>query len=256
LHSGTWSACNSSSIKTTVVDKVKGPFFTVKATDLNNDGRTELLVTNNQADGTGSVFAYEVPKALEDPWTRHELATGFKPTPSIIPSPGAHSRGSPGAATAFHIETSQVGKSKPQILLSGDDGGFAALLLPNSESVSDWSYAVHYLCNSTGTMGGPSIADVDGDGLVEIFVPFYSEGKVEVYNFSKAPASPVSSQCVACLAKKDPVHLSPDSAWCYKDKKCHLVGSPTNPCGKTECTSGAGTSQCGCKTCNDGACHV
>ena len=42
-----------------VMPHAAGPFFTVRSADLNNDGVNELLVTNNQADGTGSLFAYQ-----------------------------------------------------------------------------------------------------------------------------------------------------------------------------------------------------
>jgi len=252
----TWSLCNSTSVKITVIDAEKGPFFTVRTADLNNDGKKELLVSNNQDDGTGSVFAFEPPvNARGDTWVRHELATGFKPYPSIIPSPGAHSRGAPGTATAFHAETSKVGKEKPRILLSGDDGGFVTILTPSSEDDGDWSYSNSYLCNSTGTMGSPSIYDVDGDGFVELFIPFYSAGKMEIYNFSTAAPAPVNPKCQACLDKKDPAHLSPDYVWCYKDSVCHLVGSIYNPCKTNECASGATVSQCQCSSCNDGACN-
>lgn len=252
----TWSLCNSSSVKISIVDNERGPFFTVKTGDFNNNGIVDLLVSNNQdggKDGSGSVFVYEQNNSTKN-WSRHELATGFLPYPSLIPSPGPHSRGAPGSSVAFHIETTKEGHAKPQILLSGDDGGFVALLRPLSEDSDDWNYSVEYVCNSTGTMGTPSVADLDGDGLTELIIPYYSEGKIEIFNFSAAAPPGVNPQCQSCLAKKDPAHLSPSSSWCFKDSSCHIVGSPKNPCSTSECASGASVSKCGCTSCNDPAC--
>jgi len=217
-------------------------------------------VTNNQdgkgTDGKGSVFGFEQPingSLGAGNWTRHVLASGFIPQPTLLPSPGAHSRGSPGRAVSFHARVPSSGK--PQVLLSGDDGGFAAVLSPTSEESTSWAYSMSWLCNSTGTMGSPAVGDVDGDGLADIFIPFYSENKLEAYSFVEGPPPPEpSSQCVACLLKKDPVKFSPAYTWCYKDGQCHLTGSPGNPCTNGQCASAARTSSCSCTSCNDGQC--
>ena len=180
------------------------------------------------------------------------LADGFKPNPGIGPG-----RGSPGAAMAFQpVTTAQPaagGGGMPWVCLSGDDGGFVALFRPTGE----WQYDSHFLTNSTGTIGSPAIADIDGDGAVEIAVPFYSEGRVEVFSFGGSgpppPPSPLAT-CMECLSRKDPVGLSSDSAWCSADNSCHLVGSAKNPCAAARCSSRAKTSQCKCTACNDPAC--
>ena len=139
--------------------------------------------------------------------------------------------------------------------MSGDDGGFVALVEPTAPgNTADWSYSIRYLANSTGTIGSPALGDVDGDGVVEAFVPFYSEGRVEVYTMQGSPPPPPAGVCVACLLKKDPVGLSPDSEWCAVDGQCHLVGSPSNPCTSTQCSSAAKSSTCKCTSCNDAAC--
>lgn len=255
-----WSLCNTSNVVRTVIDDTSGPFFTVQHVDLNNDGKKDLLVTNNQddkgTDGKGSVFAFEQPQkgSLAGTWTRRVLATGYVPIPSSTPSPGAHSRGSPGAAKAFQARTGASGK--PQILVSGDDGGFVSVLTALSEDSGSWEYSQEWVCNSTGTMGTPSVADVDGDGFADIFVPFYSSNKVEVYSYEESTPPAPSVACTACLLKEDPVHFSRAYNWCYKDNGCYVVGNPTNPCGATQCASAASTSSCSCTSCNDGGCSA
>lgn len=223
--------------------------------DLNGDGKPDLLVTNNENDGSGSLFAYEQPSNISAAWTKHLLGTGYKPTPSLVPMPGNHSRGSPGGAQAFHVRATDKGAQKPRILLSGDDGGFVAVLTASSTDPNNWSYTTEFVCNSTGTIGGVSVADMDGDGISEIAVPFYNEGKIEIYSFVDGPEPVPSAQCMECLSKQDPVHLSQAFAWCYKDQQCHEVGSKFNPCAANECASGATLSKCLCKTCNDQECH-
>jgi len=253
-----WGMCQPGDVVRTVIDDTNGPFFTVQRIDLNGDGKKDLLVTNNQddkgTDGKGSVFAYEQPSSIDGLWTRHVLATGYVPIPSKLPSPGAHSKGSPGSAKAFEVKAGAG--DKPRILVSGDDGGFVAVLTAASEDSSSWEYTQEFLCNSTGTIGTPDVGDVDGDGLADIFVPFYSENKVEMYTYAEAaaPAGP-AAMCQQCLLKQDPVHLSPAYAWCYIDSKCHVVNDPFNPCAADQCTSAAKTSKCTCGSCNDAGCH-
>ena len=86
--------------------------------DLNGDGVDDLLGTTNRADGRGGVLAYEVPSAgVRGNWTRHVLATGFKP--QGWPTPG---KGAPGRSQAFYPR-SNVTAGKPWVLVSGDDSG-------------------------------------------------------------------------------------------------------------------------------------
>lgn len=253
-----WSLCNQSNVVKTVIDDKNGPFFAAEHVDLNGDGKFDLLVTNNQdgkaGDGPGSVFAYEQPPAISGTWTIHVLSTGYIPNPTTLPSPGAHSRGSPGRASSFKAQMKSSGK--PQILLSGDDAGTISVLSPVSEDTSSWEYSQMWISNSTGTVGTPAIGDIDNDGLADVFIPNYSANRVDVYSFAEAPApTPPSAECTACLLKKDPVKLSAAYAWCYKDNQCYLVGNPTNPCAASQCTSEAHSSSCSCTSCNDAACR-
>lgn len=249
-----WSECtNGMGVTSTIIDSRSGPFFAVRATDLNRDGAVDLLATNNEDDATGSVFSYTKNKGATT-WTRHTLATGFSPFPSSIPSPGAHSRGSPGAALPFHIMNETSTAEKPLILVSGDDGGFFAILRPVSEAISAWDYTTEFVVNSSGTVGGPSVFDVDSDGQNELILPFYADGKVQIYNFTATSPPPVNPQCRTCLLRQDPLHLSPAYSWCFQDDTCHKVGSTANPCSADRCASAAIASKCKCSACNDESC--
>ena len=94
-------------------------------------------------------------------------------------------RGSPGTAKAFHIDASLAeGKTKPQVLVSADDGGWVDLLVANSEDAGDWTYSQTRVVNSTGTIGTPDIGDVNGDGMADFFVPLFAENKLAAYTFA------------------------------------------------------------------------
>ena len=43
-----------------MIDTTIGAVFEVQLTDINNDGKVDLLVTNNG--NNGSLFAYEIPQ--------------------------------------------------------------------------------------------------------------------------------------------------------------------------------------------------
>ena len=183
-----WSGCiNGTNVKSLVIDAAEGaPFFAVEWTDLNGDGKKELLATTNTANGKGAVFVYEQntnidstkkvsPKDIS--WTKHKIADGYKPTKAYLPG-----RGSPGRATSFFVHKNDTMKS---ILVSADDGGWMDLLIPSSTASTAWTYDKIRVLNSTGTVGTPGISDVDGDGWAEFAVPLFAEDKVALYTFKK-----------------------------------------------------------------------
>ena len=124
--------------------------------DLNGDGRKDLLATNNGKDG--SVFAFQQPSNYRTmPWTKHVLSTGqYIPTLSFLPG-----RGSPGIAMSFRTSFSD---RKRSIMVSADDGGFVMLLQPKSDSPTDWTYTETKFYVGTGTIGSPTIGDLNKDG--------------------------------------------------------------------------------------------
>lgn len=63
------------------------------------------------------------------------------------------------------------------------------LLQPSSESADDWHYVTSKVADLAGDVGRPSIADVDVDGLADIFVPLYDARKVAHYHFTEVEDS-------------------------------------------------------------------
>ncbi|VDI79775.1 Hypothetical predicted protein [Mytilus galloprovincialis] len=200
---------DTSKIKSRLIDNSIGNVFDVTVANLNNDGKPDLLVTNNGE--IGSLYAYEVPSDFSynifisrftltclrpygflsfhihvaysflyrsGEFKRHSIATGFKPGKS------GTGKGAPGAAMPVYPNT-KVNASKPSILLSGDDDGKAYYLEPLSNEPSDWSYSMMmFLDAGDGTVGELSFADVDGDSYVEVFAPSYSTNELFVYRFT------------------------------------------------------------------------
>ena len=71
-----------------------------------------------------------------------------------------------------------------------------------------------------------------------------------------ASSADVAARCEACLEKKDPLHLSASSAWCWIDEACYAVGDTSNPCTETQCASGAALSSCICDSCDALTCSM
>ena len=67
-------------------------------------------------------------------------------------------------------------------MVSADDGGWVDMLVPSDANASDnWEYVKTRIVQSTGTVGTPAVGDVDGDGVPELFVPLYDEGRLAMY---------------------------------------------------------------------------
>jgi hypothetical protein len=181
-----WS--NAEGLGLFVLDASIGPSFDVSIVDLNGDGQSDLLVTNhvdNATDGgapQSGVFAYVAPAAPVpltnvSAWTKHTLASGFTVREF---GPG---QAAPGAARAF-FPCAGSAAAKPTIVLAGDGDQRTYVLQAASDSdPTNWAYTLTELFDCQGTVGQPAVADVDGDGCVEVFVPCYDVGVVHVYSY-------------------------------------------------------------------------
>ena len=165
--------------KRTIIDNRLGKAFDIEIKDINADGKKDLLVTNHENDDFASVFAYEIPDNLDEKWTRHTLYSGFK---TIQGGMGA---GSPGEAMAVHPEVGND-KSKPLILVSGDGSQKAHILTPVSQNPDNWEYKEASFIDVGCTVGKMAVNDVDGDGMLDIFVPAYDNDKIHVLTFEKS----------------------------------------------------------------------
>jgi len=183
MNNGTQSTANSgTAVQSIVIDKSIGGVFNLQYIDVNGDGRKDLLVTNNRNDGKGGVYVYELPGDIFAPgakWTRHELASGFKPVNPLLPG-----QGGPGTARAIqpNLKKSQL---KPTIFVTGDDNGTVAILTAvNPSTHDDWNYTVDRLCKGSGTIGSIGFGDLNNDGYTDLVVPMFKDGRVDIYTFA------------------------------------------------------------------------
>jgi len=162
-----------------VIDNDTGPGFSCSWTDLNGDGREELLATNHLNQG-GSVYAYSfnTDDATTSNATRHVLASGFHAFSE------AGGSASPGDAEAFWPEIGAGGK--PHVFVSGDNSNSIFVLVPNSQDPNDWNYSKQELADIGADVGRPALADIDGDGFTDVFIPAYDNRELVHFEFSAA----------------------------------------------------------------------
>ena len=161
--------------------------YSVALVDLNGDGKKELLVNNHEKDdATNGVFAYTVPDDLmTGDFTKYTLASGFKNAWSLtVPNMA------PGFPYAVWPQGYQSGE-RAHILVAGDGDHRAHVLVPTGDA-SKFEYEDDVVVDAGGTVGALATADLDGDGWLEMYMPNYDKGYIEVFKISAAATEQTS----------------------------------------------------------------
>lgn len=153
--------------------------YSVSLVDLNHDGFKELLVNNHETDDeTDGIWAYTLPTNLmTGPFEKITLLTDFKNKRSFtVPNMA------PGFPYAVWPEVATQDTEIAHILVAGD-GDYT---FHSFGAVEPYNYSEDFYKDEGGTVGALCWADLDGDGWIEVFVPNYDSGYIEVYKTSPA----------------------------------------------------------------------
>jgi hypothetical protein len=198
----------------------QGRPFAVETVDLDGDGRPEVLTSNHQGDGCFDVTNDAIPgraialvqpasgRIFDEPWTAQVLKDEIRPNPTFPKPVRGPGRLAPNRAIPFWPKRSDEGRTRPWILLGGDEASRVWLLRPRSERKGDWRYDSitifdindHYGPNTTQTFApsvpGEVISTIGGvgwrydrpgpDGRAEIYVPVFEARQIHVFSFRKS----------------------------------------------------------------------
>jgi hypothetical protein len=229
---GVWADASAAKpLRRKVIMTGQGRPFGVQASDLNRDGRLDIIATNHQGDGCfantrdaipGRVIAIEQPasgRLFDDEWPLHILKDNIRPNPTVPVPVRPPGRLAPNTARAFWPVKWQEGFVRPWIVVSGDEASKVWVLKPvKPRSRTDWRYESvvifdindHYGPGTTqqirtekprgeviSTIGGLDWRyDQPGPfGRAEIYAPVFEAQQIHV--FSTRPGSGAAVRCPA-----------------------------------------------------------
>ena len=145
--------------------------------DLNGDGKNELLINSHEQDASkNGIFALTVPDdIMSGTFEKFTLADNFTTDGD-----------SPGFPYAVHPDGQT--SERAHILVAGDDDNSAFLLTPKGDA-SKFEYEKDLIVNTGGAVGTLATYDIDGDGWLEMLVPNFTDGNIEVFKMSE-PSTP------------------------------------------------------------------
>jgi hypothetical protein len=214
---GSWSevdALHARLPRVAVLSSDQGIPFDIQVSDLNFDGRADILATNHQPDGCsaqnamsvpGRVYALEAPSSgdvFTQPWATHILLDNIRPNPTL---PGGSPRAAPGRAQVFWPLRGLDGLTRPWIVVGGDEAGKVWMLRPQSggDVRDQWSYQSSVVFDINATYGAgttqtprpPGITlstvgslavryDRPGPfGVAEFYVPVFEAQEIHILGF-------------------------------------------------------------------------
>eukprot|EP00834_Sanchytrium_tribonematis_P000784 NODE_15_length_50561_cov_0.608081.p15 type:complete len:376 gc:universal NODE_15_length_50561_cov_0.608081:45801-44674(-) len=152
-----------------------GKAFNLELVDLNNDGISDLLVTNHQGTKdkiTGKIYAFSPNKSgTVENWT-------WKKTilfDNIPVRNSGQNEAAPGTAISLPIKNS---KGYPYLAAGGDGSQEAYLLVPRDTPLS---YDVQVITNCGGTVGELHYDTLGGQDL--LMVPCYDANEIRFFKF-------------------------------------------------------------------------
>uniref|UniRef100_A0A7S3DB35 FG-GAP repeat protein n=1 Tax=Palpitomonas bilix TaxID=652834 RepID=A0A7S3DB35_9EUKA len=159
-----------------IIDPNLGPGYCVNFLDVNGDGVEDLVASNHQGDGSGGIFAYDLPQDgayLNGSYARHTLNSGFPVRESGI------GQAAPGIIDFQPVPGSGKGlrtSTRPLLFVAGD-GSESAYILTPSGGKGSYTYEKSLEVNGHGTVGILNAMQRD-DGAYEILIPNYDGGNI------------------------------------------------------------------------------
>lgn len=168
--------------KKIAIDTNAGQLFDVKLADLNLDNSLEILASNHQGNNDhvkGSLYYYKLKGSniRNATWDRFVIYDNFPVLKQGI------KQAAPGGANLFKPNLNNK-LEKPSILVAGDGAEYAYLFEPHTSQSGAFNYTLTWTHLFKNTVGGISIADIDGDGYSECAIPSYEENAIYIFTFA------------------------------------------------------------------------
>lgn len=168
--------------KLITIDSKAGQLFDVQLDDLDGDNKLEILATNHQGNKDqvkGALFYYKMQGSnfKNSTWERFMIYENFPVLKAGI------NQAAPGAAILFQPNLNDKSGQK-YIILAGDGSEYAYLFQPNMQPDGSLNYTLVWTQLYKNTVGGISVADLNGDGYNECVIPIYESNTLFFYTFA------------------------------------------------------------------------
>ena len=133
-------------------------------------------------DSKAAVFVYNVPvDIMEGTFDKFTIANDFKNAWSLfVPNM------CPGFPYAVHPNGEQ---DEPAYILIAGDGDYSMHMMVPTGDRGKYEYEDHIVVDAGGTVGALAFQDLNGDGWLEVLMPNYDKGYIEVWTMTAASGS-------------------------------------------------------------------